>query len=146
LAEASVTRSPGTTRWELVHSSCASKVLSDHATRAVAARVGPRSIPDNTAQRADGTQFERHDSGQARSVLAVFVLGIAVIVRDALGVLVFLAFFAILVSSSERTAPRWLRRRGYPPPLYLQTKEGRERLRRLMRERPRRNTHDDPPR
>jgi hypothetical protein len=36
---------------------------------------------------------------------------------------------------SEQNAPRWLRRRGYPPPLYLETKEGRRRLKQLMADR-----------
>jgi hypothetical protein len=49
--------------------------------------------------------------------------------------LVLVGLFLMFVNMSERNAPRWLRRRGYPPPLYLETREGRRRLKRLMRER-----------
>jgi hypothetical protein len=59
----------------------------------------------------------------------------ALLVRDALGLLVLVGLFLMFVNMSERTVPRWLRRRGYPPPLYLETKEGRRRWKRLMDDR-----------
>jgi hypothetical protein len=59
-------------------------------------------------------------------VLAVPIIAMAVLVRDGLGLLALVVLFAIFVNTSERTTPRSLRRRGYPPPLYLETKEGRQ--------------------
>jgi hypothetical protein len=59
----------------------------------------------------------------------------ALLVRDALGLLVLIGLFLMFVNMSEQTVPRWLRRRGYPPPLYLETKEGRRRLKQLMADR-----------
>jgi hypothetical protein len=67
----------------------------------------------------------------------------AALVRDGFGLLALVALFMMLVNLSERRAPRWLRRRGFPPPLYVETKEGRERLTRLMRARSRRSRADD---
>ena len=59
----------------------------------------------------------------------------AVLVRDALGLLVLVGLFLVFVNQSEQTVPRWLRRRGWPPALSLETKEGRRRLKRLMADR-----------
>jgi hypothetical protein len=59
----------------------------------------------------------------------------AVLLRDALALIALVALFALMVNQSERRTPRWLRRRGYPPPVYLETKEGRRPLRRLMGDR-----------
>jgi hypothetical protein len=59
----------------------------------------------------------------------------ALLARDILGLLVLVGLFLAFVNMSERTVPRWLRRRGYPPPLYLETTEGRRRLKALMGER-----------
>jgi hypothetical protein len=59
----------------------------------------------------------------------------AVLVRDVLGLLVLVGLFLVFVNQSERTVPRWLRRRGWPPPLSLETKEGRRRLKCLMSDR-----------
>jgi hypothetical protein len=59
----------------------------------------------------------------------------ALLVRDVLGLLVLVGRFLMLVNMSERSVPRWLRRRGYPPPLSLETKEGRRRLKRVMGDR-----------
>ena len=59
----------------------------------------------------------------------------ALLVRDGLGLLVLVGLFLMFVNMSERTVPRWLRRSGYPPPLYLETKAGRRRLKRLMGDR-----------
>jgi hypothetical protein len=78
-------------------------------------------------------------------VLPVPIIAIAVLLRDGLGLLALVALFMIAVNTSERTTPRWLRRRGYPPPLYLETKEGRRRLQQLIRKRPRQNPDDEPP-
>ena len=55
----------------------------------------------------------------------------ALVLRDGLALLALVALFVVRVNQSERTAPRWLRRRGYPPGLYLETKEGRRRLKQL---------------
>ena len=76
---------------------------------------------------------------------AVPIIAMAVLLRDGLGLLALVALFAITVNASERTTPRWLRRRGYPPPLYLETKEGRRRLQQLMRDRPRQTPDDQAP-
>jgi hypothetical protein len=77
-------------------------------------------------------------------VLPVDVLGMAVMVRDVLGSLVLIALFVIFVNASERTPPKWLRPGGSPL-LWLQTKEGRERLRRVMQQRSREDGQDEPP-
>ena len=69
------------------------------------------------------------------------VIAMAQLVRDALGLLVLVGLFLVFVNQSERTVPRWLRRRGWPPPLSLETKEGRRRLKRLMADR----AHDRAP-
>jgi hypothetical protein len=73
------------------------------------------------------------------------IFAMAVLVRDGLGLLALVLLFAIAVNASERTTPRWLRRRGYLPPLYLETKEGRRRLQYLMRDHPREKPDDQPP-
>jgi hypothetical protein len=62
-------------------------------------------------------------------------IAMALLVRDVLGVLVLVGLFLVFVNSSERNVPRWLRRRGIPPPLSIRTKEGRRRLKALMDER-----------
>ena len=62
----------------------------------------------------------------------LLTIAMALLVRDVLGLLVLVVLFLVFVNQSERTVPRWLRRRGWPPPLSLETKEGRRRLKRLM--------------
>jgi hypothetical protein len=69
----------------------------------------------------------------------------ALLVRDALGLLVLVGLFLVFVNQSERTVPRWLRRRGWPPPLSLETKEGRRRLKRLMTGRGRERAPEERP-
>jgi hypothetical protein len=66
----------------------------------------------------------------------LLTIAMALLVRDVLGLLVLVGLFLVFVNQSERTVPRWLRRRGWPPPLSLETKEGRRRLKRLMAGRP----------
>ncbi len=62
----------------------------------------------------------------------LLTIAMALLVRDVLGLLVLVVLFLVFVNQSERSVPRWLRRRGWPPPLSLETKEGRRRLKRLM--------------
>ena len=50
-------------------------------------------------------------------------IAMALLVPDPLGLLVLVGLFVMFVNMSERTGPRWLRRRGYPPPLYLETRK-----------------------
>jgi hypothetical protein len=63
------------------------------------------------------------------------IIAMAIAMRDALGLLVLVGLFLVFVNQSEQTVPRWLRRRGWPPPLSLETEEGRRRLKRLMADR-----------
>ena len=74
------------------------------------------------------------------------IIAMALLASDALGFVALVALFVIVVNQSERTMPRWLRRRGYPPPLYLHTKEGRQRLTQLIRgrHRPKSDEEDTP--
>jgi hypothetical protein len=51
------------------------------------------------------------------------IFAMSVLVRDGLGVVALIALFALAVYQSERRTPRWLRRRGYPPPLYLERRK-----------------------
>ena len=106
----------------------------------------PLAPPSHGTEAAPVGAFERPTLGITCGVLAVQIIGMALLVRDALGFVALVALFVIAVNQSERTMPRWLRRRGYPPPLYLQSKEGRQRLTQLIRGRhgPKSDEEDTP--
>lgn len=86
----------------------------------------PATLSVGTRARGVSAGCRGHDPG------VLPIIAMAVLVRDALGLLLLVGLFLVFVNQSERTVPRWLRRRGWPPPLSLETKEGRRRLKRLM--------------
>jgi hypothetical protein len=60
-----------------------------------------------------GAVFPPGAGGHDPGVLAIIAM--ALLVRDALGLLVLVGLFLVFVNQSERTVPRWLLRRGWPP-------------------------------